>query len=50
MGTYQNVDPGYAVHKVTDIDARLKAIDEEKKSLTEKRKQLAPFLPKKSND
>lgn len=48
MGTYQNVEPGYALHKVTEIDARLKAIDVEKKTLTEKRRQLTPFLPKKS--
>lgn len=50
MGTYQNVDPTYAVHKVTEIDAQLKLIDERKKALTEKRRQLAPFLPKKSDD
>jgi len=46
MGTYQNVDPDYAVHKINEIDARLAAIDAEKKGLTEKRKQIAPFLPK----
>lgn len=45
MGTYQNVDPAYALHKVSEIDARLAAISAESKTLREKRKQLAPFLP-----
>lgn len=46
----ENVDPGYATHKVNEIDARLAALDDEKKALTEKRKLYAPHLPKKAND
>lgn len=47
MASLNNVEPAYAVHVVSDIDARLKALDAEKKKLTERRKQFAPFLPKK---
>lgn len=46
----ESMEPAYALHKVTEIDARLKAIDVEKKALTEKRKLYAPHLPKKSDD
>ena len=50
MKKLENVEPAYAVHKVNEIDARIAAIDEEKKALTEKRKMYAPHLPKKSSD
>lgn len=43
-----SMDENYAVLKVTDIDDRLNAIDEEKKALTEKRKLYAAHLPRKS--
>lgn len=46
----ENIEPAYAQVKTAEIDARLSAIDEEKKQLTEKRKLYAPHLPKKNND
>jgi hypothetical protein len=50
MKKLENVEPAYAQHKVNEIDARLSAIDDEKKALTEKRRLYAPHLPKKSSD
>lgn len=45
----ENVEPAYALHKVNEIDARLAAIETEKKALTEKRKLYTPHLPKKTD-
>lgn len=49
MGSYQNVEPAYAAHKVAQIDAEIAASKDRTKVLTEQRKQLAAFLPKKSD-
>lgn len=43
-----NVEPAYAQVKVDGIDARLEAIEVERKELAEQRKLYAPHVPKKS--
>lgn len=48
MKKLENVEPAYALHKVNEIDARLAALEDEKKTLTERRKLYAPHLPKKT--
>lgn len=44
----ENVEPAYAQAQVDGIDARLEAIEVEKKELAERRKLFVGHLPKKT--